>query len=145
MIELIVEKIEMIIFNSRNIREIKIVYYFFIQIMIISPFFLLIYPSNIIYAQNFQKNMTGKDIYISICSSCHGINGNATLSYAPNFVDGERLDKDIYQLVESVREGLGRMPPQNAYLSENQIVDVIKYAKTLKINTKYQKITENNN
>ena len=63
--------------------------------------------------------MTGKDIYISICSSCHGIDGHATLGYAPNFYYGERLEKDMLILVRSVREGLGRMPPQEENLKDS--------------------------
>jgi len=98
---------------------------------IVSLTCLLNLHATILEAQNFQENMTGKDTYTAICSSCHGIDGHATLSYAPNFVDGERLNQDLKQLVESVREGLGRMPPQEADLSDDQIMDAIKYAMSL--------------
>ena len=80
---------------------------------------------------NSPNIIAGRDIYISICSSCHGINGKASINYAPSFYYGERLEKDISILVKSVREGLGRMAPQEGNLKDLQITDAISYARTL--------------
>ena len=82
-------------------------------------------------ASNSSNESAGREIFISICSSCHGINGKASISNAPSFYYGERLEKDILILVRSVREGLGRMPPQEENLKDSQIQDAISYAKTL--------------
>ena len=82
-------------------------------------------------ASNSSNESAGREIFISICSSCHGINGKASINYAPSFYYGERLEKDILILVRSVKEGLGRMPPQEEYLKDSQIQDAISYAKTL--------------
>ena len=96
-----------------------------IPITIIS---LLISPK----AGNPSKPELGRNTFVAICSSCHGIDGHATLSYAPSFYYGERLEKNIKELIRSVREGLGRMSPQEADLSNEQIANAIAYARTLK-------------
>ena len=73
----------------------------------------------------------GKATFISICSSCHGMDGIATLDYAPSFSKCQRLDQDDAKLLVSVRDGVGgRMPPWGVYLSEGQIRDAIAYART---------------
>lgn len=73
----------------------------------------------------------GRKIFASICSSCHGMNGIGTLTYAPSFSRCEGLDKDDATLLVSVRDGIGaRMPPWGGYLSERQILDAIAFART---------------
>ena len=73
----------------------------------------------------------GKATFISICSSCHGTDGIATLDYAPSFAKCQRLDQDDAKLLVSVRDGVGgRMPPWGVYLSEREILDAITYART---------------
>lgn len=73
----------------------------------------------------------GRKTYAAICSSCHGIDGNAVLNYAPSFSRGENLDKDNATLVGSVRDGLFRMPPWGGVLSEREIADAVAYSRTL--------------
>ena len=97
----------------------------------ISFLFFIIFPACAAIASNSSNEPAGREIFISICSSCHGINGKASINYAPSFYYGERLEKDILILVRSVREGLGRMPPQEENLKDSQIQDAISYAKTL--------------
>ena len=73
----------------------------------------------------------GKATFASICSSCHGTDGIATLEYAPSFAKCQRLDQDDAKLMVSVRDGVGgRMPPWGVYLTERQIFDAIAYART---------------
>ena len=93
--------------------------------------FFTIFPACVVIASNSSSESAGREIFISNCSSCHGINGKASISNAPSFYYGERLEKDILILVRSVREGLGRMPPQEENLKDSQIQDAISYAKTL--------------
>ena len=93
--------------------------------------FFLLFPWFGVIGSNSPNIIAGRDIYMSICSSCHGINGKASINYAPSFYYGERLDKDISILVKSVREGLGRMAPQEGNLKDLQITDAISYARTL--------------
>ncbi len=73
----------------------------------------------------------GRATFVSICSSCHGLDGIATYEYAPSFAKGQRLNQDDATLLVSVRDGLGRMPPWGVMLSEQQILDAIAYARTL--------------
>lgn len=73
----------------------------------------------------------GRRTFAAICSSCHGMDGRATLSYAPSFARGEALDQDDSILIRSVRDGINRMPPWGAYLTEEAIADAIAYARTL--------------
>ena len=85
--------------------------------------FYIIFPACVAIASNSSIESAGREIFISNCSSCHGINGKASISNAPSFYYGERLEKDILILVRSVREGLGRMPPQEENLKDSQIQD----------------------
>ena len=93
--------------------------------------FFFIFPECAAIASNSSNEPVGREIFISNCSSCHGVNGKASINYAPSFYYGERLEKDILILVRSVKEGLGRMPPQEENLKDSQIQDAISYAKTL--------------
>jgi cytochrome c553 len=73
----------------------------------------------------------GKTTFVSICSSCHGMDGIATLDYAPSFAKCQRLDQDDAKLLVSVRDGIGgRMPPWGTYLTEHEILDALAYART---------------
>ncbi|HEY2532198.1 MAG TPA: cytochrome c [Xanthobacteraceae bacterium] len=73
----------------------------------------------------------GKATFISICSSCHGLDGIATLDYAPSFAEFQRLDQDDAKLLVSVRDGIGvRMPPWGTSLSQQETLDAITYART---------------
>jgi mono/diheme cytochrome c family protein len=74
----------------------------------------------------------GRAVFVSICSSCHGLDGIGTLEYVPRFRKCEGLNKDDATLYVSVRDGIGgRMPPWGVYLSEREIGDAIAYARTL--------------
>jgi mono/diheme cytochrome c family protein len=73
----------------------------------------------------------GRTIYLSICSSCHGLDGIGNLEYVPSFSRCESLDKDDATLRVSVRDGVGgRMPAWGVMLSEREIDDAIAYART---------------
>jgi len=73
----------------------------------------------------------GKATFISICSSCHGMYGIATLDYAPSFAKCRRLERSDAALLVSVRDGIGRrMPPWGTLLSDQEILDALAYART---------------
>jgi len=73
----------------------------------------------------------GRATFVSICSTCHGLDGIATLEYAPSFAKCQRLDQDDATLLVSVRDGMGgRMPPWGVMLTEHEILDAIAYART---------------
>jgi mono/diheme cytochrome c family protein len=72
----------------------------------------------------------GRATWASICSTCHGADGYATYPNAPSFSRCERLNQDDTTLLASVRDGIGgRMPPWGGFLSEQQILDAIAYAR----------------
>jgi mono/diheme cytochrome c family protein len=72
----------------------------------------------------------GRKTYVSICSSCHGMNGIGNLEYVPSFSKCEALEKEDTALLVSVRDGLGgRMPAWGGYLSEREILDAIAFAR----------------
>jgi mono/diheme cytochrome c family protein len=83
-------------------------------------------------AANAGDAAAGRAIFASICSTCHGMDGVATLEFAPSFSRCERLNQDDATLLVSVRDGIGgRMPPWGAYLTEHQILDALAYARSL--------------
>jgi mono/diheme cytochrome c family protein len=72
----------------------------------------------------------GRATWASICSTCHGADGYATYPNAPSFSRCDRLNQDDSVLLASVRDGIGgRMPPWGGFLSEQQILDAIAYAR----------------
>jgi mono/diheme cytochrome c family protein len=68
--------------------------------------------------------LAGRATFASICSTCHGANGVATIEYAPSFSRCERLNQSDETLLVSVRDGIGgRMPPWGGFLTEREILD----------------------
>jgi mono/diheme cytochrome c family protein len=75
--------------------------------------------------------VAGQAIFVSVCSSCHGMDGIGTLDYVPSFSRCERLDRPDAKLLVSVRDGVGgRMPPWGDTITEREILDAIAYART---------------
>ena len=70
-------------------------------------------------------------MFNNYCVSCHGQNGVAAHPLAPNFQRGEKLFVSDLILVESIRKGKEAMPAFNGILTEQQILDVIAYIRTL--------------
>ena len=82
-------------------------------------------------AADGSDSAAGRATYVSICSSCHGLDGIGALEYVPSFSKCEHLDKDNATLLVSVRDGVGgRMRPWGVLLSEREIADAIAYART---------------
>lgn len=88
----------------------------------------------------------GKKIFkTNLCVDCHGIKGKPVLPGVPNFYKGERLEKDDETLMEAIRMGndnpenpiAPEMPPYGGgpELSDEQLVDVLAYIRTLPKNS----------
>ncbi len=73
----------------------------------------------------------GEDIFEENCGECHGYDGVPILPEAPNFHDGERMDKSDDKLINSIAKGMGDiMPPWEEDLSKEQIAAVLAFIRT---------------
>ena len=73
----------------------------------------------------------GRTLYDDHCIGCHGASGEGDGFTVPAFSKGNilfSLDTDILPLVES---GKGIMPAFKSILSEQEILDIISYIRTL--------------
>ena len=73
----------------------------------------------------------GSRIYASNCEICHAANGQGAVPDAPDFRYGDSLIKPDKQLFNSISSGKGMMPAFRGLLSEQEILDVISYLRTL--------------
>ena len=76
----------------------------------------------------------GKTIYNNYCDNCHGKDGRGN-GISANFVDDNaRMAKSDDELLTSIREGMvgkiGIMPSWKRTLTEQQVVEVLKYIRT---------------
>ena len=80
----------------------------------------------------------GKVVYDEVCISCHGAEGSPFLQGVPDFSKGERLDKNMKELIISMKEGhppKHGAPPMTAMkfmLTNAEIENVLTYIQTLK-------------
>ena len=74
----------------------------------------------------------GKRVYGELCMPCHGFDGVKVMPEAPSFVNGESLEKGDEELLASIGNGKGDiMPPWAEELSQEEIVSVLTYVRTL--------------
>lgn len=74
----------------------------------------------------------GKQIYEVHCLSCHGPSGISFAPGAPSFARGEGLMQPDMMLLQSVKLGKMAQPPFFGILSDQEIMDAIAYARTLR-------------
>jgi mono/diheme cytochrome c family protein len=72
-----------------------------------------------------------RDGYESNCGMCHGYDGIPMLAGAPNFSKGERLEKSDAELLKTIGEGKGAMPPWTGTLSEGEQEAILAYVRSL--------------
>ena len=76
---------------------------------------------------------SGQDVFEEFCAACHGYDGIRIIPQAPNFSDGESLEQEAALLLASIRDGKGElMPLWSEDLSEQQMLDVLAYIRTLR-------------
>lgn len=73
----------------------------------------------------------GSKIYSQYCADCHGNRGVPNMPGVPDFSRNQRLMQSDLVLVKSISIGKGMMPAFQGRLSENDILDVIAYLRTL--------------
>ena len=73
----------------------------------------------------------GAKTYSQYCRDCHGNRGVPNIPGIPDFSRNQRLMQSDLALVKSISIGKGMMPAFQGRLSENDILDVIAYLRTL--------------
>jgi cytochrome c6 len=73
----------------------------------------------------------GAKFYRQYCADCHGNRGAPNMPGVPDFSRNQRLMQSDLALVKSISIGKGMMPAFQGRLSENDILDVIAYLRTL--------------
>lgn len=76
--------------------------------------------------------LRGQRVYNMHCSVCHGLNGVPVIQQAPSFATKERLMQPDMVLVQSVKMGKTLMPPFMGILKDDEILDALHYARTLR-------------
>ena len=91
-------------------------------------FLLLTFGSGLSQAADTSK---GAELYTMHCASCHGVSGVSVMIGAPNFAQNERLMSPDETLLISIRSGKAAMPAYRGVLSDQDILNVIAYLRTL--------------
>jgi cytochrome c6 len=76
--------------------------------------------------------LRGQRVYNMHCAVCHGLNGVPVIQQAPSFAAKERLVQPDMVLVQSVKMGKTIMPPFMGILKDDEILDALHYARTLR-------------
>ena len=80
------------------------------------------------FASDIKK---GAEIYYSYCADCHGATGTSVMQDTPNFAQFEGLVKSDVLLLEAISKGNNAMPAYYGILSDQEILDVIDFLRTL--------------
>ncbi len=82
-----------------------------------------------VYAADSIK---GDRIYQQHCSNCHGTRGVSNIPGVADFSRGEGLVKSDIDLLKLLQKGKGMMPAYQGRLSDQEMLDVIAYMRTLR-------------
>ena len=74
----------------------------------------------------------GQQIYNMHCVACHGPRGMSSVPDAPNFARGERLNQPDMLLLQTVKGGKKNQPPFFGILSDQDILNALAFARTLR-------------
>lgn len=88
---------------------------------------LFLYLPSLFAADNFK----GAEVYQRNCESCHGVDGRGVVPNSPNFKFGQGLWFPDQQLFAVISSGKGIMPGYRGMLSEQDILNVISYLRTM--------------
>jgi mono/diheme cytochrome c family protein len=70
----------------------------------------------------------GGEVYELYCGACHGFGGRALMPGTPSFSKGERLDKSVDELLDSIFQGKGdAMPGWEGVLSPTEGKQVLDF------------------
>ncbi len=74
----------------------------------------------------------GQRLYNQHCAVCHGLNGIPTIQQVPSFVSKDRLMQPDLMLLQSVKMGKNMQPPFAGVLRDDEILDIIQYARVMR-------------
>jgi cytochrome c6 len=74
----------------------------------------------------------GRQIYMQHCQNCHGLVGTPQMPGIPDFRRGESLFKPDIELVRRIRAGQGMMPAYEGLFTEEELLDVVAFLRTLR-------------
>jgi cytochrome c5 len=72
---------------------------------------------------------SGEEIYYAACTTCHAIGLAGAPLFGNKVIWGERANKDLAVLVETVTNGLGGMPPMGMCMdcSQEELTNSVQY------------------
>jgi cytochrome c6 len=76
--------------------------------------------------------MRGQRLYNMHCSACHGLNGVPVMPQVPSFVSKEKLMQPDMMLLQTVKMGKNMQPPFFGILKDDEIIDILQYARTIR-------------
>lgn len=94
----------------------------------VSVFFILFLAMGVSHAADTIK---GGELYAAHCSICHGTSGISIMPDAPSFARNEGLLNPDAYILEAVNKGKNAMPSYLGILSNDDILNVIAYLRTL--------------
>ena len=83
-------------------------------------------------AAQAADTIKGGRLYALHCISCHGGPGVAGAPGSPSFARGQGLMRPDFTLMELTRVGKNAMPAYQGLLSNQDILDIIAYMRTLR-------------
>ena len=80
-------------------------------------------------SSNLDVIRSGEEIYEAACTTCHAIGLAGAPLFGNKVIWGERANKDLAVLVETVTNGLGGMPPMGMCMdcSQEELTNSVQY------------------
>ena len=98
-----------------------------VKLGLIAFFLLGLVPGN----SRAGDTIKGGELYAVHCASCHGSSGISVMPNAPSFAQSDSLFQPDLMLLTSIKNGKNAMPAYQGILSDQDILDVIVYLRTL--------------
>jgi mono/diheme cytochrome c family protein len=89
-------------------------------------------PAGVVFSPGFRfVEPDGESLYRNVCSACHMIDGKGASGAGtfPSLAGNGKLQAAGYPLYV-VANGLHGMPPLGAFMSDQQVADVVNYVRT---------------